>query len=455
MKPLAQQVAAYIRDQKMLKPGHRTAIAVSGGLDSVALLRLAIEMRSDLGIVLSVVHFNHQLRGKEAEKDEQFVAELALGYGLEFHCQSVNVRRHSLENHLSLEAAARELRYRYFHTLLESSVLDRIATAHTLDDQAETVLLRLARGAGTRGLAGIYPRVTVNGGAIVRPFLQTRREGLKVYVQSLNQEWREDQSNADLRHARNRVRHGILPILERELNPQIREALADTAGLAREEEAYWTQQVVAILPKISPADHILRISDLVVLPTALQRRVVRHAAGSVGLKPELKHVSEILQVAYGEANSAELPGGWSAIRMHDELQFLPSTPVTADYEYNLPVPGMVEVPEAEGRFEALVSIPGEPVSNSNDWLDASLLQRPLKVRNWRPGDRFWPAHSKAPRKVKELLQERKIAGRERKIWPVVASGSEVVWLRGFSSPGNFRPKEPDKLAVAIRESAIE
>ena len=178
-----------------MKPGHRTGIAVSGGLDSVALLRLALEFAAELGIVLSVVHFNHRLRGEESDGDERFVAELAAEHGLAFHCQSGEVRAHSSEKHLSLEAAARELRYWYFQSLLRAKTLDRIATAHTLDDQAETVILRLARGAGTRGLAGIYPQVAMAGRAIVRPLLRTQRCELEAYLRSCKQRWRGQQQS--------------------------------------------------------------------------------------------------------------------------------------------------------------------------------------------------------------------------------------------------------------------
>ena len=163
---------AYIRKHELLKAGDRVGAAVSGGADSVAMLRLLLELRDEIGIVLSVVHFNHKLRGAESDGDEQFVAELAGRHELPFHGESGEVARHSAEKHLSIETAARELRYSYFRRMLAEDCMDRIATAHTLDDQAETVLMRLARGAGTRGLAGIYPQLSDGGcrfSAIVRP----------------------------------------------------------------------------------------------------------------------------------------------------------------------------------------------------------------------------------------------------------------------------------------------
>src|SRR5689334_18758621 len=153
-----QAMLAYIRRHGLMRPGDRVGVAVSGGADSVALLRLLLEARAELGVVLSVVHFNHKIRGAEADADEQFVRELAGQHGLEFHCDSDDVPAFAEENKLSLEDAARRLRYFFFDRLTGDSV-DRVATAHTRNDQAETVLMRLLRGSGTKGLAGVYPGV--------------------------------------------------------------------------------------------------------------------------------------------------------------------------------------------------------------------------------------------------------------------------------------------------------
>jgi tRNA(Ile)-lysidine synthase len=454
VQTLGQRVIDYIGQEGLLKPGHRLGIAVSGGLDSVALLRLALELRAAFGVVLAVVHFNHRLRGDDSEADERFVAGLAKHHNLDFHCEGADVSGHSHAEGLSLEAAARELRYNFFRKLLKEKTLDRVATAHTLDDQAETVILRLARGAGTRGLAGIYPEIDVPPGKIIRPLLQTKRAELEAYLQSLNQEslnqgslsqdWREDKSNDNLCHTRNRVRHKILPVLERELNPSLREALAETASVARDEEEYWTSEVERVLPQVAKSDTV-NIPRLLALPKALQRRILRQVAESLNVGLELKHVREILRIAQNQSTSMELPDGWSVVRAQNELRFEKHTDLApTGYEYPLSVPGGVEVPETSSRFEAATS-------SSPEGLDASLLKQPLIVRNWRPGDRFWPAHSKAAKKVKELLQERKITGTERNLWPVVASGNDIVWLRGFPLPAQYRSTQPGQPAVAIRE----
>ncbi len=442
-------------------------MAVSGGADSVAMLRLLLDLRAEIGIVLSVVHFNHKLRGSESEDDESFVRRLAGDHKLPYFCESGDVASHAADKRLSLETAAREMRYRFFHRLFVEGKLNRIATGHTLDDQAETVLLRLVRGAGTRGLAGIYPELNVQDSVtgapipnIVRPLLNTRRNDLESYLVSIGQTWREDSSNRDLRHARNRVRHGILPRMERSLNPSVREALAEAAEIARVEEDYWEHKVAEILPSVGGIlrEHaVVRVSALRELPLALQRRVLRRVAEGIGLRLEFRQVENILEIAAsecGHAKSEMLGDDWVASRHKEELRFERHDEARkpSDYEYRLPVPGSVTVPELRSRFEAvLVSGTACEGYNPEQSIRREAVGIETRIRNWRAGDRFWPAHTKAPKKIKELLYERHLEGPERRLWPVVVCGEEVVWMRGFPPPANLKPRSEAE-AVVIRES---
>ena len=531
MHDLAQNVRDYIRRQKLLKPGDRVGVAVSGGVDSVALLRLLVELRKELGIVITVVHFNHKLRGAESDADEKFVASLAREHKLRFHSSSTDVAAHAATEHMSVETAARELRYKFFRELLcsgtagkicpDKASLDKVATGHTLDDQAETVLMRLIRGAGTRGLAGIYPKLSVPTGlweesaqhsalrnqpedrpqasgsgrkgessrppeekqaqgagatepAIIRPLLALKRKDLEAYLASLGQGWRNDSSNRDLYFTRNRVRHGILPRLERYLNPAVREALAETAEIARAEEEYWEHEVERLIRAtwipVAAAERrqrdigatnkasggALKLELLRQLPIALQRRLVRSAGELLGLQLEFRPVEEILRIAAGGPRSASLPNGWSVVRRKQELRFELAVGAGNDnpeYEYPLSVPGRVKVPETATIFEAEAVLMGNSSASHNPdhLLDTSALAKELRVRNWRPGDRFWPAHTKSPKKIKELLQELHIAQPQRKLWPVVVSNDEIVWLRGFPASSKLRPKADANQAVVIRE----
>jgi tRNA(Ile)-lysidine synthase len=530
-------------------------VAVSGGIDSVALLRLLLELRSELGIVLSVVHFNHKLRGAESDADQEFVANLAREYDLEFHTDCEEVARHAAEEHISVETAARELRYGFFRHLLGEGgsgdpqglkpgltsstsrgpegplfhepafhhsflhqpsfhkfFLNKIATGHTLDDQAETVLMRMIRGAGLRGLGGIHPRIQVEdddgevSGEIVRPLLGVRRRELQRYLEEIGQPWREDSTNIDGRFTRNRVRKLVVPLLEQEFNPAVAENLAELAEIARGEEDYWENEIagwlgttvqwsqpdwartaqelslVQIAPLGNRGSGSSRNSDLrskienapwLVMnasvsrmwflgePVAVQRRLVKAIGENARIPLEFKHVEEILRFASEDGASGKelsLPLGWKLVRQAEELVFvtpdLRETVEPRDYEYPLSVPGQINVYEAGSSIEArLVPARQEAAYNPDQLLDAESLPGPLRVRNWRPGDRFWPAHTKSPKKIKELLQERHVAQEERKSWPVVVSKDEIVWVRGFPSPAKLRAK-PGRAAILIVDELL-
>jgi len=467
---MIETVAKFIRQHGLLKPGERAGVAVSGGADSVALLRILLELRSELGIVLVVVHFNHKIRGAESDDDERFVRELAEKLGLSFLSGEDDVPAYSREHGLGMEAAARKLRYKYFGTLFQPEegrtllMLDKIATAHTQNDQAETVLMRLLRGAGTRGLSGIHTSLAdmdpedthhkLNLGAprIIRPLLAITRGEIIDYLRSINQSWREDSSNRLLEHTRNRVRHELIPALEREFNPAITRVLAEHAEIAQAEEEYWNSQVEQVLPAVYAADrNVLKVDSLLKLPLALQRRVIRIVAERNGLTLDFEHIEAVRRLAHGKAGlrprQVALPGGAADLAVRDGILELIlrlgslSKVAAKDYEYRLPVPGSVAVPEI-GRYirARLVTVQEEGKTpfqsyNQAQLLNPMTLSAGLTVRNWRPGDRFWPAHTKSPKKVKELLQ--KMAETERRSWPVVISGNQIVWMRGFPSPACF------------------
>ncbi len=456
---MREKVLQYIREQKLMRAGYRVGVAVSGGADSVALLRVLVELRDELGIVLAVAHFNHELRGDDSVADELFVSELAKEHGLEFFAESANVRNHAIAYKLSIEAAGRELRYRWFAQLAEEQRLDCVATAHTCDDQAETVLQKFLRGAGTKGLAGIFPSMAVGGEKnirIVRPLLCVSREEIESYLQSLSQSWREDETNLDHRFLRNRVRHELLPLLEREYNPRVRQILCDVAEVARGEEEYWQREV--LLKRADP-DGRLSLEGFSQLPIALQRRLLKRFAEQHGLTLDFEHIEKLRRCALGEMTRAELPGGQIAARSGAWLQVCGPAPQPAlTYEYVLPVPGEIRLLELKMTIRA--EIVREQFARelaSEELLNAERLGPELTVRNWRPGDRFWPEHSRSEEKLKRLFAEKHIPAEQRSTWPVaflanvqndVMSGApgalahvsksvrhgalgEIVWVRGF------------------------
>jgi tRNA(Ile)-lysidine synthase len=494
-------------------------------------MRLLLELRGGLGIVLSLVHFNHKLRGAESEGDQEFVARLARNHNLEFICDSDDVGDHAAEEGVSLETAARELRYGFFRSLLEpaqlrpqrlqpnsivgsasaaesraSSKLDIIVTGHTLDDQAETVLMRLIRGTGPSGLGGIHPRIAVEdeGGEvcseIVRPVLATRRQELEQYLKDIGQDWREDSTNADDSFTRNRVRKLLVPLLQKEFNPSIAENLAELAEIARGEEDYWQNEVAGwmgtgvhwsepewtrarsdaglvqisaniptsrakgaremghpksndIQSRINNASWLVMNASVDLLwflgePAAVQRRVIKAIGEEAGIPLEFKHVEEIVRFAAEQQKSGKelsLPLGWKIIRRSEELFFV--TPdlrgplPTQDYEYELSIPGEVTVAEAGFVIQVQCIPAGEAQGyNPDQLLNPDSLPRFLRVRNWRAGDRFWPVHTKFPKKIKELLQEQHVEQPRRGLWPVVIAEDDIIWVRGLPAATKYQFK---------------
>jgi tRNA(Ile)-lysidine synthase len=235
-------------DTSLLKPGMRLAIGLSGGADSVALLRALAGRAGELGLVLRVAHLHHGLRGEEADGDRDFCCKLADQLGLPFHEAKVDTAAAAKADPdrgkapETIEEAARRLRYAWFRQLMALGTVDAVATAHTRDDQAETVLSKFLRGAWTEGLSGIHPVVRFPEGPVLRPLLATSRAEIEAYLGAVGQVWREDSSNRKLTFTRNRIRHELLPLLEG-WNPRLRDHLAQMADLARDEEAWWEAEV--------------------------------------------------------------------------------------------------------------------------------------------------------------------------------------------------------------------
>jgi tRNA(Ile)-lysidine synthase len=459
--PLAVRLLKTIREQQSLRAGDRVAAAVSGGADSVALLRLLVEVRSELGIVLSVVHVNHKLRGEESDSDELFVRELALHHGLEFHlCEApLDLARSS-----GIEAAARKLRYDFFRRLARQDRIGKFATAHTIDDQAETVLLRILRGTGIRGLSSIHPRLVLQDegegearAAVIRPLLQFRRIELQEFLRERGQVWREDSSNRDLGFLRNRVRHVLLPVLLENFGAGTVENLADLAEIARAEAEEKEEQS----ERVEQNAHALPLEPgLLSLPLAASRRMVRDwlEASAEGAGVSFRLIEEILKLARGPAGKKiELPGGHTLCRTQTDLHLEPAQEQhePANYEYALPVPGQIEIRELGIHVEAVLVDSSDAARAGRDGLlNAEKMPTQFILRNWRPGDRFWPAHTANPKKVKELLSDRHATGREKRLWPVaVAEGCGLVWMRGFAVPEAFRAPAGVGKAIWIREIA--
>jgi tRNA(Ile)-lysidine synthase len=496
--PLEQEVFEAIRAARMMVPGDRVAVAVSGGADSTALLRLLESLRDALGISLLVAHFDHALRGAESDAHARFVAELAHARGLEFIVAREEVAAAAARHRWNLEDAARRLRYAFFERLAAEGRASRVAVAHTSDDQAETVLAHVFRGTGPAGLSGIYPFA----GAVVRPLLGMRRQDLRQYLDSLGQPWCEDSTNRDLRRQRARIRGELLPILERDFSPHIVRHLAELSRLSREEQTFWTALVedrVRTLAQEQDGRWSIRIADLLSpldLPgnallgrpsrydpssfpfLTLTERLVRRLYECLrGDRRELAavHVEQVIHLARNSSSGrrVQLPHGVLVQRIFDTLVFSraphqtdlrlagksAAQPPAYEYSVRLPSRGVatVSVPELGSRFCLKVidwPFAQRDTKRQAEALDAGLIRDPLILRNWHPGDAYTPRGRRQPRKLKQMFLAGRIPSEDRGRWPVLESGGRIVWARGMPPAEDFCSRESTQVAVVIEEDRL-
>src|SRR6185437_2045664 len=487
MKSLIQRIIlGTIQRHRMLRSGDRLALAVSGGADSVALLRLFEELRSDLGITFCVLHFNHQLRGTDSDADEIFVKSLAGARGLECLTETADVAAIAKQRGWNLEDAARRLRYEFFETIISRGVANHVATAHTSDDQAETVLTRMIRGTGLAGLSSSHPV----RGKIIRPLIEIPRADLRSFLAERKQEWREDATNRDTQRLRARVRHRLLPELEANFSSSITDRLCDLASLAHDDEDFCSafveqchQRFISRTPRGFSIDVDELLFPIVDLPCqkgaesnpchALTQRLVRRLfADAAQTEGQLtrKHVEQVILLAeHGSSGrKLELPGGVTVEREFDRLIFCQSdrmTRLTSDktssrsvvsyqYEVTLPESGSaaISIPELGRSFRLkMIDWPTAQRDTRHEGvvLDAERLAAPLVLRNWSPGDAYRPTGRRQTHKLARMFARGRVGFTERALWPVLTSAGRVAWADRMPVADEFSTTDATRTGLWI------
>ena len=419
---MLNKLRAFLKEQALLSPGDKVIAAVSGGADSVAMLFALYLLRDELGITLEAAHFNHHLRGAESDRDEAFVTDFCGRYCIPLHMGSGRI----VSGKKGLEAAARDARYAFLRSLP-----GKVATAHTADDNAETVLMRLIRGTGLKGLGAIAPV----SGNVIRPMLTVTRDDVEAFLEEYALPHVEDSSNAEDDFLRNRIRHGILPLMRAE-NPRIGENLSAMALLLRQDEA--------CLQAMIPEEQMPDVSRLKAMEPALRRRTLERFLKAQGVRePEQIHILQAEQLLYHWSPSASMqfPGGVTIGRQYDRLVRLECAP---------------ELPETR------LSVPGETCIGGKRFVSeyaTDLEERPdsvlvcpvgvLIVRSRRSGDTMrLPGGT---RSLKKMYIDRKIPASQRAAVPVLADDRGVLAVFGIGTDIRFHP---DSLP-AVRVTLIE
>lgn len=462
---LLDRVVQTINRYSMLTEGDRVGVAVSGGADSVFLLHALRALVLERKITLSVLHVNHQLRGTESDGDEEFVGDLARQAGLPFLAMA------GPPGEGNLEQEARNSRRRLLEEARSSLGLSSIALGHTRTDQAETVLFRLLRGSGLRGLSGMAPR---NGPAI-RPLLALSRTEIRDALTESGLGWREDSSNRNQQFVRNRLRLTTLPRLARSYNPNLEEALAGTAELSRVEEEYWDGQIAALYKRVCTSTGLGPVIDTKALADchlAVKRRVIRHAiaSGKGSLRSiDRRHVDQVLAIVdsrHGH-DRVNIPG-IDAVRSFDHLLLAAPQALKQERDYRVSLTFGVrhQLPFGAGALSLTVQKKmspfcatvedgsrgdGEEAYLEFDAVGPAASTGDLVVRNWQPGDKLQLPGQGSDVKVKTLFQEHKVSLWCRKHWPVVVAGQEIVWVRRFGAAQPFAASDrsPERVRLCF------
>jgi len=464
---LEQRVLHFIREHRLVSSQQPFLVAVSGGPDSVCLLHIMVNLRNELGIGLHVAHLNHQLRGTKSKADAQYVSDSAHQLGIPATIEERDVKSHQTQHHISLEEAAREVRYTFLAEVARSIGASQVAVGHTIDDNIETILMHLIRGTGTTGLRGLQPstewqlRQNENSLNVIRPLLQISRQETADYCHNHKLRPRLDASNLSLSPLRNRMRLQLLPLLK-SYNPRIAEALLRTAQIAGDDLAFLDEESARLWDKIAQEQKDTIILDkgrFLELPLVLKRHLLRIAISKLlgTLKDvEARHIEGIMAtLAKPAGRRISLPGGlifsieYNRYLLTPEASALSPLPILGD-EFPLKLPG--ETLLTSWRIEATI-ISREQMTEKNDdftaYLDLDKTGNKLAVRSRQPGDRFQPLGLSQPKKLGEFMIDTKIPRVWRQRIPIICSPKQILWVVGWRIDERVKVNDATKQVLRL------
>ncbi len=473
---LERSVAASVRALRLFAPGDHLLVAVSGGPDSVTLLAVLVSLAPSWRLRLSALHVNYGLRGEESEEDERFVSRLCADLGVPLVCERIDLRRAEIppkglslqaRRQASTQAHAREARYAALRRTAVALGAGKIALGHTADDQAETLLMWMLRGSGAAGLAGIRP---LREGLYVRPLLGVSRAGVLAYLKARGLAFRTDSSNAKPLYLRNRVRHELLPLLK-QFNPAVVEALTRQAAILRDEDLClerWTFEWIGRHVRRG-GGHTMTIprTDLLALPIALQRRVVREVVKQVTGSdhgPTFGAAESVLEkVVRGRSGSSLTLRGARVTREYEAIiysgrgvQASAGRTVESDQDGTIEVshiPSTVVWPVTGQRIRFRVMAAGTtdvPHGRHTAQFDAERFTHRLALRSWKPGDVFYPQGMGGCRKkVQDYFCDSKLPRSRRTAVPLLMAPEGILWIAGYRTDHRFRVTPSTRRIVVV------
>ena len=452
---LIHQTQHFIREYNLLQSGEKAIVAVSGGIDSVVLLDVLKELSIPMKLTLVVAHFNHQLRGSESDEDEAFVRNIASERGIEFYVERAATEAVAESKKLSIQEAARDLRYAFFDKLRSSGGFYKIATAHNADDNAETVLFNVFRGTGVRGLVGIP--IWRKDISVIRPLLGSTREEIEAYAREKKLPYRIDSSNLRDEYTRNFLRQSIIPGLQQNVNPNLVGSLRRMGELFDELDSYLIAEAERLLAVIrvkeSPEEVVLDIEQLYKQPVFMQEYLLLIVARAYTRREvDFSTVKAIVKVSRAETGtSGSLAGERVVYRDRNRLVFRPLA-ILNPYSHNISINKDHEFEHFTLNVHAVEKV--EAMENGNiEYVDADKVGEELVIRNWSEGDWFYPLGMEGKKKLSDFFIDIKIPMYEKPSIPVLESKAGIVWVCGKRLDDRFKITPETKRLLKLQYSA--
>ena len=471
---LEEKILQTIKKFDMLSFNDRVLIGVSGGPDSVTLLNVLLSFKKKYNLSFFIAHLDHMLRGEESDKDVNFVKNLAQELGLYCEVKSCNLKKIAQKEHLTLEEAAREYRYKFYLETAKKIKANKIALGHNADDQAETILMRFLRGSGLEGLMGIPPVRD----KIIRPLIECSREEIEEYCQEHKIGYRIDSSNKEVIYFRNKIRLELLPLLSKDYNKNIKDITLRLRNIVSEVSAYLDQETEFFFKKVAKRENlekvIIDLKKFTSLHPALKRRIIRKSIKVV--KGDLysisfKHNSEILKLTEFQLGEKEiyLPGDLRVNKIYNKIIIYKKRisknqieEIPATWEYNILIPGKTEIKSLniEVEIKILDSADIKPSlylkrkKSKREFIDYNKVKLPFKLRNRRSGDKFCPLKMKGFKKVKDIFIDNKIPKSHRDLITLLVDGEDkIIWIVGMRLDNRVKVDSNTKKVLSVKIKA--
>jgi len=462
MITLKVKILNTIKKYEMILPDEKIVLAVSGGPDSTALLYFMCNVQDELRCSLHIAHLNHNLRGAESDADAEFVKEHARKLNLPISMESINVKD-IITSKESLESGARRIRYEFYERVMYEVGAKKVAQGHTADDQAETVIMRFLRGSGTKGLGGIPP---IRDGIYIRPLIETTRAEVEEYLQSLNITPRWDSSNLSTEYERNKIRHELIPIIERNYSPNVKRILQQTADILRTEDDVLTELTQKVMDRCVLHQDLqsitISIPELKKNHLALQRRILRLSIekllGALN-RYDFDHLVALMNLIDNNTTGSiiSLPRGIIAEKTYDKIiiGLENSQQIANPFDYVMNVPGETEIRELGLSVKTTLNKSDHLTYSKEKYqktFDYDKINGDLHLRSRKDGDRFQPFGILGTKKLKDFFIDEKIPRSQRNSIPILTDGNNILWIIGYQIDGRFKITTQTKIQLNVTVS---